>query len=172
MLVLEGVVAWYSSLFDTMYTLLAAITGGIDWTEAVTSLDTISVSYRCLWMFYIIFVVIGVLNVLTGIMVVRACELSGLDRDLVVQTEMKRNENFLVEMTKIFDEADTDGNGKVSWHEFKTYLENPHVHAYLCTKQLHAFDAREFFDVLKEDRADELDLAIAEIGRASCRERV
>merc|ERR550532_65936 len=67
-------------------------------------------------------------------------------------------------MTKIFDEADTDGNGKVSWHEFKTYLENPHVHAYLCTKQLHAFDAREFFDVLKEDRADELDLEAFIVG--------
>merc|ERR1719410_1343867 len=102
-----------------MYTLLAAITGGVDWTEAVTSLESISTIYRCLWTFYIVFVVIGVLNVLTGIFVERACEFSSLDKDLVVQSEMKRNENFLVEMQKLFDEADTNGSGRVTWQEFK-----------------------------------------------------
>jgi hypothetical protein len=162
--VLEGIVAWYSSLFDTMYTLMAAITGGIDWTDAVTSLDSISPIYRCLWTFYIIFVVIGVMNVLTGIFVERACELSGLDKDLVVQAEMKRNEAFLVEMKKIFDEADVNRSGTINWHEFKAYLENPRVQTYLRTKQLNAFDARLFFDMLKDGRTDELDLQAFVVG--------
>merc|ERR1719362_2261887 len=162
--VTDGIVIWYSSLFDTMYTLLASITGGVDWTDAVTPLDRISTIYRCLWTFYIIFVVIGVMNVLTGIFVERACELSGLDKDLVVQAEVKRNELFVNEMKKLFREADTDGSGTISWQEFKEYLENPQVQAYLCTKQLNAFDARAFFDVLKDEQEDELDLEAFIVG--------
>jgi hypothetical protein len=162
--VLEGVVAWYSSLFDTMYTLLAAITGGLDWTDAVTSLDSISTVYRCLWTFYIVFVVIGVLNVLTGIFVERACELSFLDKDFVVQAELKRNEVFLVEMKNIFDEANANCSGTLTWHEFKAYLESPQVQAYFRTKQLNSFDARLFFDTLKEGGTDELDLEAFLVG--------
>jgi len=161
--VTDGIVIWYSSLSDTMYTLLASITGGVDWTDAVAPLDRISTIYRCLWTFYIIFVVIGVMNVLTGIFVERACELSGLDKDLVVQAEVKRNELFVKEMKKLFREADADGSGSISWHEFKEYLENPQVQAYLCTKQLNAFDARSFFDVLRDEQ-EELDIEAFIVG--------
>merc|ERR1719410_2320900 len=117
-----GAEIWYGTLWTTMYTLLAAITGGIDWQEAVVPLDHISQLYRGLWSFYVVFVVIGVLNVLTGIFVERACELSGLDRDLVVQSEMKRNESFLVEMKRIFEEVDEHRSGTITWKEFKTYM--------------------------------------------------
>eukprot|EP00418_Pyrodinium_bahamense_P087522 CAMPEP_0179073828 /NCGR_PEP_ID=MMETSP0796-20121207/32773_1 /TAXON_ID=73915 /ORGANISM="Pyrodinium bahamense, Strain pbaha01" /LENGTH=518 /DNA_ID=CAMNT_0020771035 /DNA_START=108 /DNA_END=1665 /DNA_ORIENTATION=+ len=144
----DGVVLWYSSVTQTMYTLLTAITGGISWADAVQPLEPISFVYRYLWSFYIVFVVIGVLNVLTGIFVERACELSGLDKDLVIQSEKKRNETFLVEMKKIFEEADADGSGTISWDEFKGYLENDDVTAYLATQQLDAFDARTLFDIL------------------------
>merc|ERR1711884_776635 len=41
-LVRTGVRTWYGSLSSAMYTLLAAITGGIDWTEAVEPLEHIS----------------------------------------------------------------------------------------------------------------------------------
>jgi len=82
------------------------------------------------------------LKVLTGIFVGRASELSGLDRDLVIQSELKRNQTFHYEMQRIFEEADLDGSGTISWPEFKNYLENDKAKAYLATQQLDAFDAR------------------------------
>lgn len=153
----SGVSTWYGSLWDTMYTMLLSITGGIDWIEAVQPLEEISFVYRGLWIFYVVFVVIGVLNVLTGIFVERACELSGLDQDLVIQAEIRRNEKFLVEMKRIFDEADADGSGTVNWEEFHSFIKNPRVQAYFATKQLDAFDARSFFDMIR-DGTDEVDI--------------
>lgn len=153
-----GVGTWYGTLLDAMYTLLAAITGGIDWTEAVEPLEHISILYRVLWVFYVVFVVIGVMNVLTGIFVERACEMSGLDKDLLIQAEMKRNEAFIVEMKRCFEEADEDNSGKISWEEFKSYMENPRMRAYLATKQLDAYDARSFFDMIRDGQSDEIDI--------------
>mmetsp|Transcript_85131 Transcript_85131/g.264489 ORF Transcript_85131/g.264489 Transcript_85131/m.264489 type:complete len:716 (-) Transcript_85131:608-2755(-) len=154
----DGVILFYSSLVDTMYTLLASIVNGIGWVDAVKPLESISIVYRWLFTFYIVFVVIGVLNVLTGIFVERACELSGLDKDLVIQTQMKRNETFLAEMKRIFEEADADGSGTISWEEFKGYLENDRVKAYLSTQQLDAFDARTLFDILNDGRGTEMSI--------------
>uniref|UniRef100_A0A7S0AQT2 EF-hand domain-containing protein n=1 Tax=Pyrodinium bahamense TaxID=73915 RepID=A0A7S0AQT2_9DINO len=154
----DGVVLWYGSVFETMYTLLASIVGGADWMDVVRPLEKISMVYRLLFSFYIVFVVIGVLNVLTGIFVERACEMSGLDRDLVIQTQLKRDETFLTEMTRIFQEADADGSGTVTWEEFKGYLENDRVKAYFTAQQLDAFDARTLFDILNDGNGDEMNI--------------
>uniref|UniRef100_A0A7S0AQ50 EF-hand domain-containing protein n=1 Tax=Pyrodinium bahamense TaxID=73915 RepID=A0A7S0AQ50_9DINO len=137
---------------------MASIVGGVSWTDVVRPLEKISLVYRALYAFYIAFVVIGVLNVLTGIFVERACELSGLDRDLVIQTQLKRDETFLMEMQRIFEEADADGSGSISWEEFKGYLENDRVKAYLSAQQLDAFDARTFFDILNGESGNEMSI--------------
>jgi hypothetical protein len=139
---------WYGSVAETLFTLLGSITGGVDWLSATDCLDRISPLYRMVFAIYVFFVVIGVLNVLTGIFVERATEVSGLDRDLVIQSELKRSETFVEEMTRIFHEADEDSSGRISWAKFRKYLENARVKAYLATQQLDAFDARTLFDIL------------------------
>jgi len=152
----QGITEYYGNVPDTMYTLLASITSGVSWREVVRPLEEISLMYRLCFCFYVVFVVIGVLNVLTGIFVERACELSGLDKDLVIQSEMTRGETFLVEMKRIFEEADADGSGTISWEEFKRYLQNDRVKAYLATQQLDAFDARTLFDILNINCEEEI----------------
>jgi len=152
----QGAQTWFNSIFTTMYTLLAGITGGVNWVDVVQPLAEISVAYQVLYVVYTVFVVIGVLNVLTGIFVERASELNDLDRDLVIASQMRRNEAFLVEMKRIFEEADADGSGSICWEEFKKYLQDDRVKAYLATQQLDAFDARLFFDILTEGKSDEL----------------
>jgi len=144
----RAVSTYYPSLFDTLMSLLQCITSGTDWTDVARPLGEISTGYKLLFVFYILFVVVGVLNVLTGLFVERACELSGLDRDLVVQSRMNREDAFLCEMKDIFEEADADGSGKISWEEFQDYLKKDEVRAYLATQQLDAYDARQLFNIL------------------------
>jgi len=148
----------YGSIWEALYTLLAAITGGIDWMQATTCLQEVSPVLKGIFGVYIFFVVIGVLNVLTGVFVERATELSGLDKDLVIQSQLKRNKQFLTEMTKIFHAADVDKTGTLSWHDFRDYLQDETVQAYLSTQQLDAFDARTLFDQLKHGERDEISM--------------
>jgi len=71
---------------------------------------------------------------------------------------MRHNESFVVEMKRIFDEADADCSGKISWAEFKSYMQNPRTRAYFATKQLDAFDARSFFDMIRDGMSEEVDI--------------
>mmetsp|Transcript_75460 Transcript_75460/g.209622 ORF Transcript_75460/g.209622 Transcript_75460/m.209622 type:complete len:237 (-) Transcript_75460:97-807(-) len=137
-----------------MMSMLQCITGGVDWNDVERPLEEISWLYRLIFASYILFVMIGVMNVLTGIFVERATQLRGIDRDLVIRAEQARNEAFWVEMKGLFEEADTDGSGTINYQEFVDYLKNKDVRAYLASQQLDSFDARQLFNILdvKEDQ--------------------
>merc|ERR1719464_1702594 len=110
-----------------MFSLVLAISGGADWKDLVAPLSEISSLYTFLYSFFVLFVIMGVLNVLTSAFVQRACELSKLDRDLVIQSELASNESFVAEMNHIFEEVDIDGTGRITWEEFRQFLKNDDV---------------------------------------------
>lgn len=147
----EQLAEWYGSVPTTMYTLLLAISGGVDWLNVEEPLGEISYLYKVLFAFYVLFVIIGVLNVLTSVFVQRAKELVSLDRDLVVQCQLVSNETFVAEMKSIFEEVDVDQTGTITWDKFREYIQNEHVQAYFATHQLDTSDARELFNLLDED---------------------
>jgi hypothetical protein len=148
------VTKWYASLLRIILTLLQCITGGVDWYEAAEPLEHISI-WLYIWLVtYVVFIVLGALNILTGIFVERAQELSALDRDLVIHAETKRDKAFLTEMKGIFEEADFDGSGTISWKEFKEYLQNKDVRTYLAAQQLEAYDAKQLFNILADGNAE------------------
>jgi len=147
---------FYSSVGATMYTLVLAISGGADWVDMVDPLQRISDVYQALFVFYVLFVLICVLNVLTSVFVQRANELVKLDRDLVTQCQLVSNEMFYNEMKSIFQEVDVDGSGTITWEKFREYLQNEHVQAYFATQQLDTTDARELFNLLDADAKEEV----------------
>merc|ERR1719503_443838 len=59
----------YRSVIRALMTLLMCIAGGIDWYEAVRPLMLISPVYAAFFSAYIVFVLFGVLNVLSAVFV-------------------------------------------------------------------------------------------------------
>lgn len=145
----------YGSLAKTMFTLLLAVTNGADWQELARPLGEISVGYQLLFAFYVLFVLVGAMNVLTSTYVERVRELSRRDRDLSTQAELAAREAFLTEMRHIFLELDKDKDGKINWTDFKEYLECEQAQAYFTTQQLDTSDAAGLFSLLRGEKGDE-----------------
>jgi hypothetical protein len=146
----ELMIKWYRNVIRIVVTLLQCITGGVDWHEVAEPLLEVHVGLYILFVVYVVTIILGALNILTGIFVERAQEMSALDRDLVIHAESKRDNAFLTEMKGIFEEADFDGSGTISWKEFKEYLQKKEVRTYLAAQQLEAFDAKQLFNILTE----------------------
>jgi large-conductance mechanosensitive channel len=146
-----GIIDNYGSLSKTMYTLLLAISGGADWEQLAAPLGQIGFGYQALFVFYVMFVVMGVLNVLTSTFVERVRELSKLDRALATQAEIRSQEAFLAEMRTIFEEVDDEHHGRVTWEKFKKYLENEKAQAFFATQQLDTAEAARLFNLLESD---------------------
>merc|ERR1712032_985818 len=96
---------WYPSLYSTMFSLVLVITGGTDWLEVVRPLREIHWAYELIFIFYILFVIFGVVNVLTGVFLESAAEF--VDRDLMVHSQLVQTEGFVAEMIKLFEEFDS-----------------------------------------------------------------
>jgi len=157
-LVRDGLLKWYGTLPKTMYSLLMAVTGGVDWWEMVVPLSHVHLVYEILFAFYVLFIVVGVLNVLTSVFVQRANDLVRLDRDLIIQNQLVSNETFQREMKAIFEEVDKDDSGTINWDEFWEYMQHEDVQAYFVTQQLDTSDARELFNLLDVDGKGEVSI--------------
>jgi len=146
----------YKGLFRALLSLLMAISGGVDWYDAVRPFMGIDPIYTVMFLMYILFVVFGVLNVVTGVFVESAMQLR--DRDLLIHSEMERTEEFLNDMRELFLEADADNTGRMCWNELKEYFKNERVVAYFTVHQLDVSDAYFIFKLLDTDGSGEIEI--------------
>lgn len=142
---------YYGSLPAAMYSLVRAIAGGQDWFSLVQPLSSVSWFHATVFVIYTLFVIFGMLNVLTGVFCDRASELSSLDRDIVVEAERSKVEHFCRSLRHLFEEADSDKSGTISWQEFQEYSKQSDVRAFFATLELDISDAHELFLMLDSE---------------------
>eukprot|EP00929_Paragymnodinium_shiwhaense_P058697 TRINITY_DN29409_c0_g1_i2.p1 TRINITY_DN29409_c0_g1~~TRINITY_DN29409_c0_g1_i2.p1 ORF type:complete len:646 (+),score=111.15 TRINITY_DN29409_c0_g1_i2:201-2138(+) len=148
----------FGSLFSIMVSLFSAITGGNDWMvygEAIQRWQHGDV-YFIVFLFYIAFSMIGVLNVVTGIFV---------DNAVMTRTEDEIVENFeddqkrtLHELKHIFKAADVDKSGTVSCKELARHLKNPRVKASFAGLGIDPSDAVIIFALMDKDGSDAIEI--------------
>jgi hypothetical protein len=145
-------------MFTSLLTLFQAISGGIDWQTAMATLQRLDGGngYALLFCFYIFFMVLGVLNVVTGAFVDSFAVVSQRDRDVVVQDEMNRNRKYIEDMRSIFEGADTDGSGTLTMEEFEKHLVDERVKAFFATLDLPVSQVVQLFTLLDADGTDEI----------------
>lgn len=144
---------YYSSIGRTILSLIEAISGG-DWTLMADALAKQSEGYRIAWIFYVVFVVFGVLNVLTGVFCSDASHHK--DRDLIVHAEAEHRRMFIEQMTAILQELDKDESGNVTWSEFEEYMKDHRLQAYFTSQDLDSTDARLLFKLLDHNDTEEI----------------
>lgn len=125
-----------------------AISGGNDWMALAEPVKAAGEYYFVLFMFFIAFIIVALLNILTGIFVEQCVEAAMGDRDNVVIESAKKNDAFAASVMSIFEDIDDDGSGMISWPEFKSGMENPRMQAYLEAIQIDAKDAAMFFNLV------------------------
>jgi hypothetical protein len=152
----QSFIIWYKDLPETMFSLLVAISGGTDWIEVMQPVKKISPLYQIVFTFYVLFVVVGVLNVLTGVFLESANDFR--DRDLTVQDEIQRLDNFVEEMLGLFYEFHPDAAGDIGWEDFHAFLQQEHVEAYLSSHMLETTHARLLFKMLDHDGSGTINL--------------
>lgn len=89
-----------------------------------------------------------------GQFVDHASRASQKDEDAVVKNELRQDKEYCLKMQRIFKDADTDGDGQLSWSEFEEYLSNGQTAAYFSAAGLDASIARALFVLLDVDDTD------------------
>lgn len=136
----------FDSLLRSMLSLMMAVTGGLDWYQIAKPLMNMNYLYLFAFLFYVLLIVLCIMNVLSALFVEMALQIK--DRDLLIQAELAKIDAFLKDMRDLFDEVDVDGNGVVTRAELSLYMKNERVMAYFGGQGLDMSDVGLMFDLL------------------------
>lgn len=144
----EGIRQYYGGLFATMESLYQAITGGNDWRNLVEPLATrVSPIMPVVFVLYISFAVLAMMNVVTGIFVESALQTTRQDEE----NEMRRT------LKDIFNKLDATEDGVITYVEFTQHLDQPEVKSTFESMGFDVQEAARLFRLLDTDHSGSIE---------------
>lgn len=160
---------WYGSGSKSMWTLFGSVTGGIDWKESAAPLVRLGNFYVGMFILYIVFVNLGLLNVLTGLFVHAALQASDMNREFQIDSALQRRKHMVENIAKLLFEAEVRmlGNFKakdinptrLSWKSCRDCMQDEAVKSYFMLLDLDFASTKKIFEMLHQDERGEVDLA-------------
>ncbi|CAE7705328.1 unnamed protein product [Symbiodinium sp. CCMP2592] len=154
----EDVETWFGSLGSTVYTLMLSILGGVSWHIVCDLLFRIDILSACMLLFYIMFTIFSVLNVITGVFVDSAIQTTNSQRDIQIERELELKDSFLKSLKDFFEALDTDGNGAIHVDEIKIMLQDQTLAAYFAVLGFDEVNAHQIFHLLDDDESGEVSI--------------
>jgi len=157
-LVVSAVIPNFRSFGRTFCSLLMAITGGQDWGVYHSVLEEVSIGYSVLFVLYMMVMVFGVMNVITGIFVESAMAQARADFEVAKGDELKRSQATTKKLIRLFKELDAEMTGVISYEQWVSFVAQKDVQA--CFKMLHIDISRsaDVFRLLDIDGSNEVDM--------------
>jgi len=138
---------YYGSMFRAILSLFQAITGGADWDEMVSPLiDCVSPFTGVLFLLYVAFAVLAMMNVVTAVFVESAMGTANLDKE----------QHLVQQLRQLFVTVDEDESGMISWEEFEHRLDDDDMAKYFKALELDVCEAKGLFTLLDVDNLGEI----------------
>jgi hypothetical protein len=164
----------YGSIGLTILHLFMCSTGGNDWSVYYDPLRPTGEINCILFLFFIAFTQIALLNIILGIFVDDAMKNMIADKDEKAEEHAEEMLQTEAELRELLYDLDTNGDAMVSKAEWLVGLQSPKIHNYLEMMGFRASEARDFLDVICEGDEDAIhidrfvDMVMRFRGTSSC----
>lgn len=135
----KAIIERFGSLGDTVLSVYMSVTGGVNYEDLVLPLKAqVGVYLAPMYMLYIAFVLMCMLNVITGVFVETALLTAKEDKD-----------NYMVSSARLlFETFDANRSGKMSRKEFSQAVQSQEMKRVLAELDIAVTEADLLFDVL------------------------
>lgn len=148
----------FGTLPRSIISLYAAMSGGISWIELYIALGPLGGLYISIFLFYTIFSIFAVANIITGIFVESAMQSSKTDHESMIEAEMQKREEYVQSIHKVFMELDKDKSSKIDRTEFEQVVEKEKMIHYFNALGLEITDIKSLFALIDRDGTGEIDI--------------
>jgi hypothetical protein len=148
----EDILKHWGSVSAAMISLYKATTGGADWGSVSDTLVDVGKIYYSLFLFFIAFIILALLNILTGIFVDRAMKASAEDKDGEAIALLKQEREIVSDLCRlhcVMSGSHVGDNGTLSFQEFEKHIASPAMRARFAVLGLEIWDSKIFFDMLR-----------------------
>jgi len=144
-----GLLANFNSVPQAMLSLFAGLTGGLDWSQELCTplVKFVSPWHGVLFVLYVAFAMLAVMNVITAIFVQNA----------MVRAEEIKEINKINQAHRVFRTLDNDRSGTISMKGITKYLERPVVQEWFRAVDIHESQVMTLFDILDVDNSGTID---------------
>lgn len=118
---------YFRTIFSTMHVLGMASTGGKDWEEVWKLIYPVGWDTAGAFLFYMVFFMFAVMNIITGVFVEHASILSKPDDEEAMLEHMRQLRSDVEYLTAIMELIDKDKSGFISVREFLTAMQNERI---------------------------------------------
>lgn len=120
----------------------------MDWEEVVEPLAKVHGLWVGFFILYVAFVYFAVLNVVTGVFCQTAIESAAKDQEEILQMQNSAKEDYVNQLTALFNDVDVDGSGELTIDEFENLLNDERLQKYCASLDITLDDAWALFKLL------------------------
>mmetsp|Transcript_90900 Transcript_90900/g.261968 ORF Transcript_90900/g.261968 Transcript_90900/m.261968 type:complete len:565 (-) Transcript_90900:181-1875(-) len=150
---------YWSKLPTSMFSLLLAVTGGINWVELATPLNLMGQFPVALFILYVALVQFAVLNILTGVFCQNAIDSAAHDQELIAQAVLANKQAYIQNMEQLFSSLDVGNAGSLTVEEFMSHLNEQSVRLYFESLDLDVSDVGMLFRLLEQSDHEQLEVS-------------
>jgi len=133
---------YYGGIFQSMFSMFEALFGGQDWDVLVRPLmEEISPLMALVFLFYIGFGVLAMMNVVTGVFVENVLECTKKSKDIILINNVR----------ELFANIDGGLHGFMSWEVFASKVETDEMQEAFKAINIDASEAQGLFNLLDLD---------------------
>lgn len=152
----------WGSVAQAMLSLFKASTGGEDWGLVSESLQDVGNFYFILFLFFISFIILALMNILTGIFVDRAMKASADDKDGEVLAKLTNDRSAVRDLCKlhcVISKKTVEDKATINATSFQEAMKSAAMRARFSVLGLEIWDSDYFFSILTDlAESDEVDL--------------
>jgi voltage-gated sodium channel len=139
----EQLQRYFGNVPITLISLWACISGGMDWMDMFGPLrEAVSPLVCLVFLAYIAFCVLSILNIVTGICVDQARKDALKDQDIYLAKNV----------ANVFKQAlNLNGHGQMTWVDFHAKLKTPELQEFFKSVNVDEADAKKVFDLIDVD---------------------
>jgi len=149
---------YFGNLSRGIYTLFQVSLGGISWREVTDAVSVVDTTSFLLLFAYIIFTLLALMNVFTGVFVDNAVQNSKKQRKSQIEEAIDKKRTILDQIVEFFVATDVNGDGTISSDEIQFLLHDPVMSAYFDMIGFRPGDARLLAELLDHDNSGDISL--------------
>merc|ERR1712137_310912 len=122
--VVEGLDLQFGSVYRSIASLFEAVTGGNDWAGIAEHVRGVSEGLYVCFALYVVFITLGVLNIVTGFFVDGTMQANVNAREEMLKQAQEKKNTMIQLVGELFTQLDTDQSGKLSYEELDSHLHD------------------------------------------------
>jgi len=143
----QQVFSYYGTFSRSMLTMFEIMLA--NWAESCRILvNNVSEFYSLAFMLYRCCLGYAVLNVINAVFIQQTLRVAQNDKDVMIMQRKREQRDYARKLKALFSHVDTSGDGFVSWDEFNTLMDDPHLKTWMSALELDSHDLEGLFGLI------------------------